>query len=180
IELVEHDVALDHDGVPLRAEVAEAAELPERLYVSILEAFRPIARFQRDTEKFGQVTLAYRAAELAPASGLGSVDAGELMLPFRRRLGRDGNLVEGGIQPIRWTYLISQPDGEDEAPPTAKIASHSRRPFGQRPSGRLQLIAIAAPVDPDRRTSVHLHAIDNPETPLPGYEVLIAPLGQKE
>lgn len=182
IELIEHDVALDHNGVPLQAEVAEAAELPERLYTSILETFRPIARFQRDTENFGQVTLAYRASELAPVSGLGSVDAGELLLPFRRRLGRDGVLIEGGIQPIRWTYLIAQPEGEEggESPPAAKIASHSRRPFGQRPSGRLQLVAIAAPVDPNRRTSVHLHAIDNPETPLPGYEVLIAPLGQKK
>lgn len=180
LELIEHDVILDQDSMPFRAEVTEAVELPERLYGAILEVFRPIARFQREPENFGVVKLSYRAAELAPASGLGAVAQDELLLPFRRRLDRDGTLAADGIQPIRWTYLIAEPPGEVPAGAAARIASHLRRPFGQRPSGRLQLIAIAAPVDPDRVTSIRLHVIDDPETPLPGYEVRIAPLGQKE
>lgn len=178
LEIVEHDATLDHDGVPYKARVAEASELPERLYTGLLRAFRPIARFQRNPEDFTRVTLAYRAAELIPASGLGVAKANQLMLPFRRRLGRDGVLLEDGIQQVRWTYLIADAPGEGQ--PSAKIASHARRPFGARPSARLQLLTLLAPVDPERQTTLRLHAINEPSTPLPGYEVLLSQLGSKE
>lgn len=178
VRVVEHDLALDHRGVPSVTAFATPIDLPERIYASVQTAFRPIARFSRDPQDPKRVTLAYRAADLAPASGVGAAKPGELLLPFRRRVDRNGQTLEGGIQLVRWTYLLANPIEED-APPNATIVSHTRRPFGSRPSARIEQLALATPVNPKIHTKLVLHALDDPDTPLPGYEVLLSKPGAK-
>lgn len=176
VRVVEHDLALDHRGVVAMTAVASPTDLPERIYAAVQTAFRPIARFRRDPEDPKRVTLAYRAADLAPASGAGVAKPGELLLPFRRKVDRSGATLEDGIQLVRWTYLVANPIEEDKAP-NATIVSHTRRPFGARPSARIEQLALATPVNPDIDTKLWIHALDDPETPLPGYEVLLAKPG---
>lgn len=176
LRVVERDVTLDHNGVPVQLFYAGTADLPERLYSAILSAFRPIARFVRDPKKPDGVTLSYRAYDLAPTSGVGAAKADELLLPFRRRVNRDGTPVEGGTQGVRWTYLIADKPAEG-SPPTARVVSHTRRPFGSRPSAKLQQLALVTPVNPNLTTRLRLRSIEDAEVPLPGYEVLLAKPG---
>ncbi|QDT69102.1 hypothetical protein MalM25_20300 [Planctomycetes bacterium MalM25] len=178
VRVVEHDLALDHRGVASVSPFATPIDLPERIYAAAQIAFRPIARFRRDPEDPKRVTLAYRAADLAPASGVGAAKPGDLLLPFRRRVDRNGETLEDGIQLVRWTYLIANPI-EEGAEPNATIVSHTRRPFGSRPSARIEQLALATPVNPQIHTKLVLHALDEPETPLPGYEVLLAKQGSE-
>ncbi len=177
LRVVEHDITLDHAGVPVEVSYAGSADLPERLYSAMLVAFRPIARFVRDPKKPNGVTLTYRANDLAPSSGVGMAKSGQLLLPFRRRVDRSGQPVEGGTKGVRWTYLMAD-DTDDTAKPTATVISHTRRPFGTRPSAKLQQLALAAPVNPEMVTRLRLRSIEDPDVPLPGYEVLLAPPGE--
>lgn len=178
LHVVEHDVTLDHRGVPIEMAYAGAADLPERLYSAILAAFRPIARFVRDPTADDRVTLSYRAAELAPTLAAAGASNGELLLPFRRRVDRDGRPVADGTKTVRWTYLIANQPVEGE-PFSAEVISHTRRPFGSRPSAMLQQLALVTPVNPQLTTVIKLTSIEDPTVPLPGYEVELAQPGEE-
>ncbi len=175
ITAYEHDETLASPGDEVTASAADAADLAERVFTAALATFRPIALLTRDPNDAGRVTLEYRAAERAPESGVGVAAPGTLLLPYRRKLDREGQVLSS--EPIPWTYLIAQPAPE-EGEVAAKVISHTRRPFVARTGGRVEQLAMAAPIDPSRRTRLRLHAHDNPATSLPGYEVNIAPPGE--
>jgi hypothetical protein len=171
----EKDALLDSPGLSVTAGAAEAADLPERVYTAVLAAFRPIAIITRDPNDAGRVSLEYRAAERAPSSGVGIAAPGTLLLPYRRQLDREGGVV--AVEATPWTYLVAEPitPGEEVA---AKVISHSRRPFMARTGGRVEQLAIGAPVNSTLRTRLRLHAHDNSSIPLPGYEVNLARPGE--
>lgn len=174
----ERDETLANSGAEVIANAAGAADLPERVFATVVSTFRPIALLTRDPNDAGRVTLEYRAAEQAPSSGVGVAAPGSLLLPYRRKLDREGRVVES--EPTPWTYLIAQPIAEEgeEAEVVAKVISHTRRPFAARSGGRVEQLAMATPADPARRTRLRLHAHDNPAIPLPGYEVSLALPGE--
>lgn len=177
----ERDETLANSGAKVTANAAGAADLPERVFATIVSTFRPIALLTRDPNDAGRVTLEYRAAEQAPSSGVGVVAPGSLLLPYRRKLDREGRVVES--EPTPWTYLIAQPIAEDgdeneKSEVIAKVISHTRRPFVARSGGRVEQLAMATPADPALRTRLRLHAHDNPAIPLPGYEVSLALPGE--
>lgn len=178
----ERDETLANSGGEVTANAAGAADLPERVFATVVSTFRPIALLTRDPNDAGRVTLEYRAAEQAPSSGIGAAAPGSLLLPYRRKLDREGRVVES--EPTPWTYLIAQPiaDDADESDRggevIAKVISHTRRPFVARTGGRVEQLAMATPADPTLRTRLRLHAHDNPAIPLPGYEVSLALPGE--
>lgn len=182
IEAVEHDIALDHAGLAVRRTAPTSANLSEAAYQTLFDAFRPLARVQRDPKVANRVTLAYRAERLAPTGALAASAAGEVMLPFRSKRGRDGSAE--GTQPVRWTYLLSEGPSDrsdaSSAAPGAAVVSHSRRPFGTRPSGRIEYLAIAAPSRPGESMVLRLRSQADEAVPLPGYEVLIGEPGSVE
>lgn len=175
IVVQEHDQTLDNDSEPTVTIAAEAADLSERVFCAIVSTFRPIATLTRDPNDSRRVTLDYRAFERAPSADIAAAAPGALLLPYQRKLDREGRVIDS--QPTPWTYLIAEPiaDGEEIA---AKVISHTRRPFSARTGGRIEQLALAAPIDPQRRTRLRLHAHDNPATPLPGYEVSLGQPGE--
>ncbi|MEQ8846884.1 hypothetical protein [Botrimarina sp.] len=175
----ETDVALGESPVAVEADAPTAAELPDRLLDALVQAFRPLARITRDpADRFG-VSVAYRAARLAPQPRFASSPPGALLIPYRQELDRSG-VAEGPAQRVPWTYLMVQAPDEPDAPSdAARVLSHTRRPFGRRPRGRQELLAIEAIRTPDAPTELYLHALDAPDTPLPGYEVLVGERGSE-
>ncbi|TWT98062.1 hypothetical protein Pla108_22170 [Botrimarina colliarenosi] len=176
IKVTETDVLLSDVGSVKVARAASAADLPERLFDAIQAGFRPVATLVRDPASPRRVTLAYRAAAAAPGTTIATAKPGSVLLPYRRRLDREGQVSEVGPNP--WTYLVADPEEADSAP-SATVFSHTRRPFSGRSGGRVELFAIAAPVDPAQRTWLRLHAFDDESVGLPGYEVLLGRLGEE-
>lgn len=172
VHATEEDRNLNNDLAEKTMEVQRVADLPERLYEGALAVFRPVARFQRDPENSRRVKIDFRAASLAPTTRLASATAGDLLLPYRRN--RTEDTVRTPATTYPWTFLVA----EGETGGGAKVISHSRRPFGTRPSARFDQLAIAAPIDPQRRTRLHLHALKQPDVGLPGYEVSLGRPGE--
>lgn len=176
----ETDAALGESPVAVEALTPSADALPERLLLSLVEAFRPLVRFQRDPNDFSRVAIAYRASTLAPAPRFASSEPGALLMPYRQELDRNG-VSTGPAELVAWTYLMVQPpDAEGQAPTHAEVLSHTRRPFGVRPRGRQELLAIEAIRPNAKPTRLRLHALSEPGTPLPGYEALLGERGSKE
>lgn len=175
IDASERDLLVATVAAPVATEVPSAADLPERLYATTLRAFRPVARFLRDPSASDRVTLTYRAGAVAPAGVPHRAAEGVVLLPYRRSSDRQG--VPSPASPIPWTYLTALATESGADAPKALVTSHSRRPFGSRSASRAELLAVAASADSGRSTTLRLHALGDPETPLPGYEVSLGDPG---
>lgn len=183
----EYDATVGRWGSAVRRSAAEVVATPEAVVEAIAAAFRPIAAFDVEPDDPRQVRFTFRGAELGPP-GLSTRPPGSVLLPFTRRLDRQGRPSPDGAQQVRWTYLVTRDDaeapaaGDGAAPPTgsaepglrATVESHARLPFGARRRGRIEQIAL--PVLRRERTATRLRLVDQQdgETPLRGYEVLLS------
>jgi hypothetical protein len=138
----------------------------------------PLAQFELDPDDENRVVLRRRGAALAqPTSGESWTSADEVFVPFLRRTTRGGELVEGGLQQVPWTFL--EVTGVDPSKTTAQIRSGTRRPFGVRKQGRIEQVAIALRSDPTD-LALRLRSRTNQKKPLVGYQVLVQSPDKKD
>lgn len=173
----EFDNALQRWGTTKTARVARLGEAPGAVVEAAVAAFAPLAAFDIDPDDPGRVTIAYRGAELITA-GFGSANAGEVLVPFWRRVDREGNPVPDGVRRVPWTYLVAEEES-DEAEAAARVYSHARVPFGTRRRGRIEQLALLVRRPEGSSTVLRLHDRNDPEVALAGYEVFASPPGSK-
>lgn len=180
IEASEHDETLGVSGPVTTLTGVALSDLSERLLAAAIGVFRPVAQFARDPEDRSRVTLSYRGVEIAPTVRLATAEAGELLVPYLLRRNRGGELVEGGAAAAPWTYLVAEPPEGAGSPSGAGVLSHTRRPFSVARRGRVERFALVSPSVPGRPATLLLHALDDPDAPLPGYEVLWGEVGSTD
>jgi hypothetical protein len=167
----EFDAYLRRWGPVLRREVAQRSSLAEACFRLLTDAFAPLARFESAAD--GQARLIMKGGALPrPAGPDLFVAPGDVYLPVYRRTGRGGELAEGGVTPLPWTYLVAQQP--DKSGWLAEVQSALPRPLAGRFRGNVEQIAISlrSATQPVR---VRFFARSNPEQPLAGYEVLRVP-----
>ncbi len=166
----EYDCLLETWGPVRGGETRDGAAIRELVFAMVQQAFTPMATFRVVREAPDQVELQFRGGNLsrAAASQPLVVDEGQVFRPILRRVDRDGQPVENGIQQVPWTYFLTNAsDGESL---TASIVSHTASPLGIRQRGRVdQIAAMVRPGDSDTR--LRLHARDDEGQPLAGFQV---------
>jgi hypothetical protein len=180
IELLarEYDQYVERWSVPIRRECRQASGLPEQLFAVACQAFSPQAKIEVDASNPLRVALKPRGGGLPRGTDLRPwAKAGDVYLPILRRTSRGGQVVENGIQAVPWTY-IEAVEGKNKSL-EFQVHSGSRRPFGAKRPGRVEVLAIGIRSDADT-TTLRLHARKNDKKPLVGYEVLSQQAGQPE
>lgn len=174
----EHDCLLESWGPMWHADSRDGGAMEELAFAMMRQAFTPMATFRVDRENREVVQMQFRGAKL-PATGDQSVvtAAGQVYRPYLRRVDRNGQPVENGIQQVPWTYLVlNAADGEEQ---DATIVSHTPVPFAARQRGRVdQLAQLVRPGD--ATTKLRLHARDHEDQPLAGFRVYATNPGSEE
>jgi len=164
----EFDVHTRRWGPVRHRETAQRSSVGEACFRLLTDAFSPLAHF--DSGDDDQARLVMRGGALPRPVGPDLLtDPGDVYLPLFRRTGRGGELVEGGVSPLPWTYLIAA-----EPEPTgwrAGVESALKQPLAGRRRGSIEQVAIALR-QPDDRARVRFFARSNREQGLAGYEVL--------
>jgi len=163
-------------STPIQTKCRQLQGLPEQLFTLAHRAVAPLARLELDSDDESRVRLSMRGASLArhQPDSFGAA-RGEIFLPILRRTARNGEVFDGGIQAVPWTYIeIVENDGEQVV---GHVHSGARRPFGARRQGRAEQIAIAARAEP-ADTILRLHSRTNADKPLVGYEVFTQQAGE--
>lgn len=174
----EYDCLLESWGPVVSLSTTNLASLPELAFAAVQAAFSPMATFQVKREQPDQVRLKFRGSELprlGPEQEL--YRPGDVLRPVLRRVDRDGQPVEGGIQVVPWTYLSVQSGAAAEA--TADIHSHTKFPFGARQRGRVEQLAQLVRSS-DAPTTLRLHARGNQRVALAGLPVYQRNLGEED
>jgi hypothetical protein len=165
----EYDRFVEHWGMPIQRESRQSVMLAEQLFALATRAVAPLARVELDPNDEERVILQPRAAALLRViDSEPSTRQAEVYLPILRRTLRSGELAEGGLQEVPWTYIEAAPAENGKL--VGRIHSGNRTPFGVRRHGRVEQLAIAIRSDPSE-TQLWLQSRTNPEKPLVGYEV---------
>ena len=147
----EYDCLLERWGPVRRSLTFDATSVPELAFDVIGDAFTPMATFRVIRETPENVELKFRGAELVgQAYPAAFGEPGQVLQPLLRRVDREGQPVEDGIQNVPWTYFeVNSPtDGLQ----TATIVSHTQSPLGIRQRGRVdQLAALVRPNETQTR-----------------------------
>jgi hypothetical protein len=165
----EFDSLVDRWGTPIRRESRQADMLAEQMFALLWEAVAPLARLELDSSDERRMLIHLRAAELLRARrGVPAPRSTEIYLPILRRTSRSGELVEGGLNVVPWTFVETAE--VDDGKVIGRIRSANRRPFSGRRQGRVEQVAIAIRSDPGD-TYLRLHSRSNPDKSLAGYQV---------
>ncbi len=155
-------------GATLRRDVAQRSYLAEACFRLLADAFTPLARIESPDDE-GRTPLVMKGGGLPRAEGpdlLTSKD--DVFLPVLRRTGRGGELADGGIVSLPWTYLVAAEPSR--AGWTAQLSTALRTPLSGRRRGSIEQIAVA--LNPTSEpVRVRFFARSNREQPLVGYEV---------
>lgn len=189
----EYDTVLKRWGMLHEEQIPSLVDIEESLLRAVTNTFSPLVAFEIDPKDPTLVHVQVRGGDLKGGRSLGTPAVGTVLLPFLRRVDREGNPIPDGLSQVAWTYLVvpdmgpEMPDEEEalepdsEAEPSSQVAdvySHIRMPFGSRRRGRIQQIAIAVHHDPTLPTQLQLYAQHDESIPLEGYEVFIGLPGQ--
>jgi hypothetical protein len=184
----EHDHALNRAGEVQTTPIANLAETPEAVFRLLLRVFAPLSRF-RVNEEAVTVALELKGAGLPSRAGAGTtLPPGAVLQPYFRRTDYTGALARNGIIPAAWTVVqLPLDSASNGAVTTAKIISHTARPFGVRRIGRIEQLAILL-TNPPAPITLRLHVDQMPDERLPGYEVfrqrladtVLVPLGKTD
>ena len=197
----EFDRYVERWGVPIRTICRQEQALPEQLFAIAWQAVAPLAQLEIDPDDEQRVRLMPRGAALVRKdSTTPSLKPGDVFLPIFRRTMRGGEVVEGGIQVVPWTYIeVAESEGgegvgshflppagpiaagaiknetrprwaHEEETIVARIHSANRRPFGVRRQGYVEQLAIGLRAEP-AETVLQLHSRTSPDKPLVGYQV---------
>ncbi len=178
----EYDCLLETWGPIVTGESSDLRSLYELCFSRLTRAFTPMAQFSVIRETPNQVELRFRGSALPLVSHQAKGgNLGQIFRPVLRRTNREGQPVEGGIQPVAWTYLRVDPvkSMPTSKPTTATIHSHTARPFGLRRRGRVDQLATLVRAGQEE-THLRLHARDQKDIPLGGFLVYQRNVGQKE
>lgn len=169
----EADRLLQRVGEEQTLAVASESRIAEAVFALICDLFSPVATFEVDRATGEAATLSLRGSQLPARDGAPDwVEPGDVLLPILRRTNREGEVVEDGIQEAPWTYFqVSGPADENGLFP-ATIASHTRKPFGIRRRGRVDYYAVLLHPTSES-TEVYLHAREQPDQPLSGYNAFV-------
>ena len=164
-------------GMPLRRDLRQADMLGEQAFALASQAVASLARFEPDPNDSRRVLLQPRAAALArPDPDATWTQAGDVFLPMIRRTTRSGELVQGGAQPVPWTYIEAvEVDGDKIV---GRVHSGTRQPLPARRQGRIEPIAIALRADPGE-TTLRLESRTDADKPLVGYDVFAQDTGEE-
>ncbi len=149
-------------------EVAQRASLEEAAFRMLTDAFSPLARVE-SADGDAQAQLIMKGGALPRPEGPDLLTApGDVYLPILRRTGRGGELVEGGVTPLPWTYLVAEKPQDSGW--LAGVETALRQPLAGRRRTSIEQLAIAlrSPPEPAR---VRFFARSNREQGLAGYEV---------
>lgn len=177
----EYDTTVSRWGKAVQRLVVDHGLLAEGLTAAIVDAFRPLAAFDLNTDDTSVVSLAFRGAALLPDSPLTTANDAAVLLPYPLRLDRQGNPVRELSKPTPWTYLIRETalDAETDGP-SARVVSSKRLPFGARRRGRVEQLALVLKTDQQSPTTLRVIDQDDTSAGLRGYEVFTTPLGEKQ
>lgn len=169
VSSAEYDGLLEQWGPVRSYESQSLSNLNEVCFHAITEVFSPLALFRVIRDATDKVELRFRGA-LLPRSEEAEelVPQGAVLRPYLREVDREGVPVADGINPVTWTYLAVSQQQDDHV--EADVFSHTRNPFSSRQRGRVEQLAIVTR-DSGAVTKLHLHARENPEIPLAGFEV---------
>lgn len=165
----EYDCLLESWGPVRQNNTRDASGVRELSFTAIQDAFTPMATFRVVREIPNQVELKFRGDKLPHASTEEDlVLEGQVLRPILRRVDREGQPVENGIQQVPWTYFsVNAPQNDGY---TGTIVSHTASPLGVRQRGRVdQIAAFVRPGNKDTR--LRLHARDDESQPLAGFRV---------
>jgi hypothetical protein len=155
-------------GTTLHRDVAQRAYLAEACFRLLADAFTPLARIETPDDE-GRTPLVMKGGGLPRPDGPDLLIASDdVFLPLLRRTSRGGELAEGGIVSLPWTYLVAaEPNG---AGWTAQLSTALRNPLSGRRRGSIEQLAVAlGPTSEPVR--VRFFARSNREQLLVGYEV---------
>lgn len=159
-------------GPTLRREVSQSAILGEACFRLLADTFNPLARVEAPNDQ-GESHLVMKGGSLPRPPGRDLLVAPrDVYLPLMRRTGRGGELVEGGIVAIPWTFLVTTKPGRSGW--TATVESALRGALSGRRRGAIEQIAISLRHAPDD-ARVRFFARSNRDQPLAGYEVFRLP-----
>jgi hypothetical protein len=177
IQLKTFDTLLQVWSTTFEFEQGRLHEVPETVFWALRETFAPVATFKAVPDAEQQVTVSWKGSSLPTKAHSGEwVRPGDILLPVLRRTNRDGTNIEGGIQQVPWTYL--QIDSGETEGTTARVFSHSKRPFGGRRRGTVEQNAILSR-GPLRHVVVQLQSRTNNNLPLAGFDVYRQVPGQE-
>jgi hypothetical protein len=170
----EHDYYVNRWGEAILSECRQNEALLESVFAAACQTIAPLTQLELAPDNDERVILKPRGAALMRKNSDTSwAVPGEVYLPIFRRTQRTGEVIEGGIQPVPWTFVVveaNQPSGFDNASLSARIHSGNRRPFGVRRIGRIEQLAIALRGNPGD-TTIRLHSRTEAAKPLVGYEI---------
>ena len=165
----EFDHYVERWGVVLTDHCSQHAALGERLFQLMWRSFSPLTRLSLDPEDDKIVLLEPMGMEVPRRDKtIVWVAGGDVLVPVLRRTTRDGELIEGGMQTVPWTYVVAE--GERGNRIVGRVFSHTKRPFGVRRRGRVEQVAIVQRFDPTP-VILEVHDRAQPETHLAGYKV---------
>lgn len=169
----EFDTYVERWSVVITDRCDQYAMLAERVFQLMRRTFAPLAQLRLDPEDENRVLLDPRGTEVASKDpDACGIEPGAVLLPILRRATRDGELIEGGMQAVPWTYVVAEETEIDGDAIVAQIYSGTRRPFGVRRRGRVEQLAIVLRGEP-APLDVRLVSQTDPEKPLVGYEIFL-------
>lgn len=102
----EYDTALKRWGIVHEEERARVANIEESLIEALTQTFSPLIAFEIDPKNPSLVSIQVRGSDLAAGNSFGNPPPDTILLPFLRRVDREGNPVPDGLSQVPWTYLV--------------------------------------------------------------------------
>lgn len=156
-------------GPVLRRQVKQNIMLHEECFALLRRTFSPLASIEPDPNDPAQVFLSFKGNELPSRTEEGLlVSPGQVMQPLMIRYDSSGEVVEGGVREVPWTYLTAEQT--DSGTWVGKVHSGMKRAFGKRRRGRSRQLAIAVR-NPAATSRVRFYARHDQDEGLVGYEV---------
>jgi hypothetical protein len=131
----------------------------------ITKAFSPILQIDRTSDDTARMRLR-GSALLRGEQALGTVQSGDVLLPFEQRMTDAGTTKD--VRTIDWTYI--RVDGQSQSMITGTVISGYQQPFRTKKSRRIQQLGLLAKPTSDRSV-IRLQSRTEPVGPLVGYEL---------
>ncbi|WP_146450483.1 hypothetical protein [Bythopirellula polymerisocia] len=135
----------------------------------LCQVFAPLAMIHADPNDEEHVSLVFKGADLPRQTDEPLfVHRNDLFQPLLVRLSRTSGAAPETIVDVPWTYVVAEEP--EDAGWLCRVYTGTRRPFGTRRRGRVELMAIALKA-PLYETQVRFHASHDESQSLRGYEV---------
>ena len=172
----EYDFYASEWGREVVAETSELGYARELIFRLATQVFAPVATYKTKRGDDSSVSVSFKASALPRRGSIDWTPPGALLAPILRRIESGGEPAEDGTNRVEWTYL----EVEESDPPatSARVHSHTKRPFSFRMRGRVERIAVLVRGEP---APVKLRLFDRlaPEKGLSGLDIYLQNLDEK-